>query len=229
MIRDYGAVAERRARLGDSGEDARNAQSLSPDARLERTRNQFILSVEGIKVAADALPRAGGSRMRALEVRVRVVRRSGQGGGEGRSRRQGRVGVVGSLGDRSVVRGSRYRWLGVSFLVGIVGARRCPGPFDLGRNLTASGVDRIWTGGCGSGRRDRIPPFPRTLGAPASYTRRLARARSGYNPSSLRTLALTLRAGLSLPLPFTVCSKRVLQLLRATVSVRVVHERSMET
>jgi len=175
VTRDYSVVAECWARLGHGGEDARNTRSfsLSPEARLERAGNKFILRVEGIKVAANALPRAGSSGMRALEVRVRVVRRSGQRGGEGRSRGQGRVGVLGSLrdGDRNVVRSnSWYRWLGVTFLVGNFGARWCSGPFDLGRKLSASGVDRIWTGGCGSGRRYGVASFPSSLGAPVSYT-----------------------------------------------------------
>jgi hypothetical protein len=161
--------------------------------------------------------------MRALEVRVRVVRRSSQGRGKGRSRRQGRIGVIGNLGDWSI----RYRWPGVNFPVGNVGARRCPGPFNLGRNLTASGIDRIWTRDCGFGRRDGVAPFPSTLGAPVGYTGRLARARSRYNPPSLRPLTLTLRAGRGLPLPVTVCSKCVLQLLHASVSARLAHERSM--
>ena len=39
-----------------------------------------------VKVAAEALSRTGGFRIRALKVGVRVVRRSGQGRGESRSR-----------------------------------------------------------------------------------------------------------------------------------------------
>jgi hypothetical protein len=56
------------------------------------TGNFTVISNEAItalyatlKVAAEALSRAGGFRIRALKVGVRVVRRSGQGRGESRS------------------------------------------------------------------------------------------------------------------------------------------------
>jgi hypothetical protein len=106
--RDYSVVAERRAWLGYGSHDAGHA--FPDDARLGRlegTRDMLLLhDVQGIaasssrslavilKVTAEALAGAGRGRIRALEVRVRVVRRSGQRGRESGRYGCGRAGAI---------------------------------------------------------------------------------------------------------------------------------------
>jgi len=161
--RDHSVVAERGAWLDHSGCDAGNA--FPRDVNLEGAREMLILGQEytaalyaAIKVAAEALSRAGGGRIRTLEVGVRVVRRSGQGRGESRSdwvRRRAGPPVSGSFfRDRSaVIRGGsprrrrrhrhrrcRRRGVDVSFLDGVFCARRCLDFFRLGGVLAASRV-----------------------------------------------------------------------------------------
>lgn len=101
----------------------------------------------------------------------------------------------------------------IALLLEDCSARRRPDLFGLGRLFARGGIGRVTPAGdCGFGGRDGIGPIPIALVVPASYTRDLARARAGYNHSSLSTFALTLRARVALPLPFTVCCQRVLQL-----------------
>jgi hypothetical protein len=177
-----------------------------------------------IKVAAEALSRAGGGRIRTLKVSVRVVRRSGKCRGESRSdwvRRCAGPPVSGSFfRDRSVVvrgggrRGRRCRRRGVdvSFLDGVFCARRCLDFFKLGGIVAASRVIRVPTSDCGSAGRDGVASFSWAFGEPADHTRGFPRAGAGYDRSSLRPFTLALWAGMSLPLSFTICCEGILQL-----------------
>lgn len=93
--RDHGLIAERWAWLGHGG---RNAGHALPGnlCSLKRARDVRLLNrssgageciaalCAAVEVAAEALTRAGGFRIRALKVGVRVVRRSGQRRGESR-------------------------------------------------------------------------------------------------------------------------------------------------
>lgn len=93
--RDHGLIAERWAWLGHGGRNAGNALpgdlcslERAPDVRLLNCSSgagKCIAALcAAVKVAAEALSRAGGFRIRALKVGVRVVRRSGQRRGESR-------------------------------------------------------------------------------------------------------------------------------------------------
>ena len=91
LPRDHSVVAERGAWLDHGSCNAGNA--FPHDVRLEGAREMLPLGLEecapalyvAIKVAAETLSRALGSRIRTLEVGVRVIRRSGYCRGESRS------------------------------------------------------------------------------------------------------------------------------------------------
>ncbi len=81
------------------------------------------------------------------------------------------------------------------------------------RVLTAGGIDRVsaWRGSS-SARRDGVAAFARSLGDSAGHPGGLARPRVGHGRASHRALALTFPVGLGIPLLFTVCRERILQL-----------------
>lgn len=129
--RDHGVIAERWAWLGHGGRNAGNALPHDVCA-LKRARDTRLIDrgsggEEAIaalyatfKVAAEALSRARGFRIRALKVGVRVVRRSGQGRGESR-----RGWLVDGVGGGASGGGFRNRSVVVVVIVlGGVGDRR---------------------------------------------------------------------------------------------------------
>jgi hypothetical protein len=94
----------------------------------------------------------------------------------------------------------------------MIGACWRLGFFRLGGRRALSGIGRVSPTSRvrGLAGRDRITPFPKALKAPAGDTRYIARARTGYSPSSLSTFTLTPRGGL--PVLFTIRRERILQL-----------------
>lgn len=157
--------------------------------------------IAALEVAAEALPGAGGCGIRALEVRIRVVRRSSQRGGERRCDGSSRARPIYGGGSGRFCcccfRGQSVIVLRARSCYRKIGARRRPGLFVFGGPIfTWSCIGRVPTGNRGSAGRNRIGPFPMALVIPASYTRGFARARAGYTSdrSPLSALAPTVRA-----------------------------------
>lgn len=102
----------------------------------------------------------------------------------------------------------------ITLLVEDFGARRRPDLFGLGGVFAKRRIGRVTTatGDRGFGGRDGIGPFPDALEVPVGDTRGFARARAGYSRSCIGTFALALRARVALPLLFTICCQRILQL-----------------
>src|SRR6267142_6568483 len=232
--RDHGVIAECWTWLDNGGRSAGNA--FPRDVSLEGAWNLVLLGgKEGIaalhaaivEVAAEAVSRARGCRIRALEVGVRVIRRSSQRGCESRSGwhssfRNWRVVFAVRRGrrrrcDRGRLCGSgssrrrRLVVVDITFLDGNFCARRCHDVFDLGARIpAATRVDRVSASPRGPAGRDGVATFSRTFGHPAGHTRGFARARAGHNR---RAFALTFwAAGPGLPLSFTIRCERILQL-----------------
>lgn len=228
--RDHGVIAECWTCLDNGGRSAGNA--FPHDVCLEGARDLLLLGgkkgiaalhAATVEVAAEALSRARGFRIRALEVGVRVIRRSSQRGCERRSARHSnfrnwRVVFVVRRGrrrrrDRGRLSGSRRRLIVVDItsLDGNFCARRRHDVFDLGaRSPAARRVDRVSASPRGSAGRDGVATFSRTFGHPAGHTRGFARARVGH---ACRAFALTFwAAGPGLPRSFTIRCERILQL-----------------
>jgi len=142
-----------------------------------------------LKVVAEALLRAGGFRIHALKVSVRVIHRSGQGRGESQS---GWLvsGGSGSFRNRSIVvvilGNHHYSCCGhlrrergrVDIARNFLDDRRivlcacwCPGLFRaFGRGTAMSCVDRVLTGSRGSVGHDSVATLSRAFGDSTGHT-----------------------------------------------------------